>query len=149
MHELAKALGAGRPRGTACINEQPGDGREPIQSSNEPWPVCSPALQDYTSPPALMGCTVSLTNSLLCSPTKRDEFFFFEVVGGFGSEKTRVPPFPWPPPSVFFLFVCFFPSSRTAHCWRSVCGPADRNISGGEQGADREISGEAGGGVAG
>lgn len=47
--------------------------------------------------------------------------------------------------SIFFFFLCvfaFFP--RTAHCWHSVCGPADRNISGGEKGADREISGEAG-----
>lgn len=44
----------------------------------------------------------------------------------------------------FFFCVCLLFSPWTAHCWHSVCGPADRNISGGEKGADREISGEAG-----
>lgn len=91
-----------------------------------------------------MGCTVSLTNSLLCSPTKRDEFFFLflDGVGGLGSQRSVCGTVSSATPISFF-FVCFFSSSRTAHCWRSVCGPADRNISGGEQGADREISGEA------
>lgn len=54
-------------------------------------------------------------------------------------EEAHVPPSPRP---IFFFVFAFFP--RTAHCWHSVCGPADRNISGGEKGADREISGEAG-----
>lgn len=71
-------------------------------------------------------------------------FFFVEGVGGFGSQRSACGTVSSATPISFFLLVCFIPPSRTAHCWRSVCGPADRNISGGEQGADREISGEAG-----
>lgn len=81
-----QGLVAGRPIGTAGINEQSNDGREQIQSSNEPWPVCLPARQDYVPIPLLpllllhLSWWLALSHSQywpLCSPKKRLMFSEF------------------------------------------------------------------------
>lgn len=70
---VQQGLVAGRPIGTAGINEQSNDGKEQLQSSNEPWFVCLPGQNACVpplpppppAPPVLMACTVSHSQSIL------------------------------------------------------------------------------------
>lgn len=80
--------------------------------------------------------------------------FFFFFFGGWGRERVgivheeaHVPPSLRPPPPHFFLFVCllfFFPPGRRTAGTAFAAPRIEIHTSGGEKGADGEISGEAG-----
>lgn len=92
IDRLQQGLVAGRPIGAAGINEQSNDGREQLQSSNEPCPVCLPGQQACVPipgppppppppPPVLMACTVSHSQPFLTTLFSWKKNNVFGVLG--------------------------------------------------------------------